>query len=68
MRSLGRAESESALEMEKFRVVGGRDYVPVTASSVSVLFSVRTYQKAVNTGDPVGAANTPTNFEVIMCS
>lgn len=54
--------------MEKCRVVGGRDYVPVTASSVSVLFSVRTYQKAVNTGDPVGAANTPTNFEVIMCS
>lgn len=54
--------------MEKCRVVGGRNYVPVAASSVPVLFSVRTYQKAVNTGDPVGTTNTPTSFEVIMFS
>lgn len=53
-------------EWKNCRVVAGRSCVPVTAPSLPALFSIRTHHKTGTPGDPVGAANHPTNFVLIM--
>lgn len=46
-------------EWKNCRVVWGRGCVPVTVPSLPALFSIRTHQKAVNTGHPVLVVRKP---------
>ena len=46
-------------EWKNCRVVWGRDCVPVTVPFLPALFSIRTHQKAVNTGHPVSGVSKP---------
>lgn len=46
-------------EWKNCRVVWGRGCVPVAVPSLPALFSIRTHQKAVNTGHPVLVVRKP---------